>query len=139
MRILTKKSCFFPLLFSPLLNLFLFFTSTNSILPITYWVTLSSEFYTVRHNIYLSPFPFSPSPFLHFLHSLLFALSIIHCLSYRMSILSYVYPMSVLCLSLGSESPCHQDPFHNILCQVYGTKHVLLFPPEQHVRTYGCP
>jgi Cupin-like domain len=50
------------------------------------------------------------------------------------------YPIqSITCYfsHLGSESPCHQDPFHNILCQVYGTKHVLLFPPEQHVCTHA--
>ena len=40
----------------------------------------------------------------------------------------------------GSESPCHRDPFHNILCQVYGEKTVLLFSPSDEVciKSIGC-
>jgi len=29
----------------------------------------------------------------------------------------------------GSSSPCHNDPFNNFLCQIYGNKKVILFPP----------
>ena len=29
----------------------------------------------------------------------------------------------------GVASPCHYDPFHNMLCQVMGTKRVVLFDP----------
>lgn len=31
----------------------------------------------------------------------------------------------------GTSSPCHFDPYNNMLCQVLGTKHVLLFPPKE--------
>jgi hypothetical protein len=36
-------------------------------------------------------------------------------------------------LWLGSKttSPCHHDPFQNILCQVFGRKNIILFPPGQ--------
>jgi len=30
----------------------------------------------------------------------------------------------------GSESPCHFDPFQNVLCQVLGEKEVAVFPPH---------
>lgn len=30
----------------------------------------------------------------------------------------------------GTVSPCHYDPFHNILCQVIGKKEVILFDPS---------
>lgn len=30
----------------------------------------------------------------------------------------------------GSTSPCHFDPFNNVLCQIFGEKEVLLFPPQ---------
>lgn len=36
----------------------------------------------------------------------------------------------------GSASPCHYDPFHNLLVQIYGTKRVLLFSPEQSAALY---
>lgn len=36
----------------------------------------------------------------------------------------------------GTESPCHYDPFHNIICQVYGTKEVILYSPEENVHLY---
>jgi len=29
----------------------------------------------------------------------------------------------------GTVSPCHYDPFHNVLCQVIGEKEVILFDP----------
>ncbi len=32
--------------------------------------------------------------------------------------------------ALGSSSPCHFDPFHNLLCQVVGKKEVTVFSPE---------
>ncbi len=32
--------------------------------------------------------------------------------------------------ALGSVSPCHFDPFYNLLCQVVGTKEVTVFAPE---------
>lgn len=35
-----------------------------------------------------------------------------------------------LSTALGSESPCHHDPYNNLLCQVVGRKQVRLFPPE---------
>lgn len=37
---------------------------------------------------------------------------------------------------LGTESPCHYDPFHNIICQVYGRKEIILFHPDQNVGIY---
>lgn len=36
----------------------------------------------------------------------------------------------------GVKSPCHYDPFSNILCQVFGTKHVILFHPDQSENLY---
>jgi len=33
-------------------------------------------------------------------------------------------------------SPCHTDPHHNILAQVFGRKYVRLFAPEETVRMY---
>lgn len=30
----------------------------------------------------------------------------------------------------GTHSACHYDPYENLLCQVFGYKRVLLFPPE---------
>mmetsp|Transcript_7929 Transcript_7929/g.7984 ORF Transcript_7929/g.7984 Transcript_7929/m.7984 type:complete len:285 (-) Transcript_7929:203-1057(-) len=36
----------------------------------------------------------------------------------------------------GTESPCHYDPFHNIICQVYGKKEIILYPPEENVNLY---
>ena len=36
-----------------------------------------------------------------------------------------------LCGLHGSTSPCHYDSTHNILCQVFGVKHVILFPPDE--------
>jgi hypothetical protein len=36
----------------------------------------------------------------------------------------------------GTESPCHYDPFHNIICQVYGKKEVILYSPEENVNLY---
>lgn len=34
------------------------------------------------------------------------------------------------------DSPCHYDPFQNILCQVFGVKEVYLFPPDQSIYLY---
>ena len=31
----------------------------------------------------------------------------------------------------GTDSPCHYDPFQNVLCQVFGSKTVLLFTPDE--------
>ena len=121
--ILTKRSCFFPPLLSSIYSKI--FSSTDCILPITYWVSSCYEFHTDKHLSF--SLPFHSLSFPSFTPLSFFDLSIIHCLSYPISI-----------RFLGSESPCHQDPFHNILCQVYGTKHVLLFPPGQHVRMHGC-
>jgi lysine-specific demethylase 8 len=36
----------------------------------------------------------------------------------------------------GTESPCHYDPFHNIICQVYGKKEVILYSREENVNLY---
>lgn len=36
----------------------------------------------------------------------------------------------------GASSPCHYDPFQNLLCQVYGNKRILLFPPDQSEYLY---
>lgn len=33
-------------------------------------------------------------------------------------------------------TPLHTDPHHNLLCQVLGTKVVVLFPPDQTPRMY---
>ena len=42
----------------------------------------------------------------------------------------HLYRVNIwMCGASGSESPCHYDPFHNLLCQVFGSKRVLLFPP----------
>ena len=41
-----------------------------------------------------------------------------------------------MCGSHGSESPCHHDPFHNLLCQVFGSKRVVLFPPDESDNLY---
>jgi len=38
--------------------------------------------------------------------------------------------------SSGSISPCHNDPFHNILCQIYGSKRIILFPPDSKDHLY---
>ena len=39
-------------------------------------------------------------------------------------------------LGSNTASPCHHDPFQNILCQVFGKKHVVLFAPDQSVYLY---
>lgn len=36
----------------------------------------------------------------------------------------------------GTSSPCHFDPYENLLCQVLGSKHVLLFPPQERAFLY---
>jgi len=36
----------------------------------------------------------------------------------------------------GTASPCHFDPFHNLLVQVYGTKRVILFDPKDSCGLY---
>eukprot|EP01031_Cornospumella_fuschlensis_P030626 gene30626-37003_t len=36
----------------------------------------------------------------------------------------------------GATSPCHHDPFNNILVQIYGKKKVLLFSPSMSDRLY---
>ena len=36
----------------------------------------------------------------------------------------------------GSSSPCHNDPFDNILCQIIGNKKVILFPPSSKQYLY---
>jgi lysine-specific demethylase 8 len=36
----------------------------------------------------------------------------------------------------GTSSPCHYDPFNNVLCQIYGQKEVLLFHPDMSRRLY---
>ena len=36
----------------------------------------------------------------------------------------------------GTISPCHYDPYDNMLCQVLGAKHILLFPPESRTWLY---
>ena len=36
----------------------------------------------------------------------------------------------------GSHSPCHYDPFNNILCQIYGQKKVILFPQSSNQYLY---
>lgn len=36
----------------------------------------------------------------------------------------------------GSSSPCHHDPFQNVLIQVSGRKRVLLYPPQEHQALY---
>jgi lysine-specific demethylase 8 len=33
-------------------------------------------------------------------------------------------------------TPLHTDPHHNLLCQVYGTKAVVLFPPSESANMY---
>lgn len=38
--------------------------------------------------------------------------------------------------SLGTMSPCHYDPYHNILCQIVGQKRILLFPYDQEKYLY---
>ena len=41
-----------------------------------------------------------------------------------------------LWLGSNTSSPCHHDPFQNILCQVFGKKHVVLFAPDQRDYLY---
>jgi lysine-specific demethylase 8 len=41
-----------------------------------------------------------------------------------------------LCSSAGSESPCHHDPYQNILCQIFGEKEVILFAPSESEKLY---
>jgi lysine-specific demethylase 8 len=36
----------------------------------------------------------------------------------------------------GTNSPCHFDPFQNVLCQIFGTKEVQLFSPSESKRLY---
>lgn len=36
----------------------------------------------------------------------------------------------------GSMSPCHYDPYHNLLVQIYGEKEVTLFSPQQSSKLY---
>lgn len=36
----------------------------------------------------------------------------------------------------GAFSPCHYDPFHNVLVQIYGEKEVTLFSPDQSNSLY---
>lgn len=36
----------------------------------------------------------------------------------------------------GTESPCHHDPFHNVLCQVVGSKQVTLVDPVHSYALY---
>ena len=49
----------------------------------------------------------------------------------------HLYRMNMwMCGPQGSESPCHHDPFHNLLCQVFGTKRVVLFPPDEDMNLY---
>ena len=36
----------------------------------------------------------------------------------------------------GSVSPCHYDPFNNLLVQIYGSKRVLLFDPQNSAGLY---
>ena len=81
-----------------------------------------------------NPFPFSlPFTFLSFTPFL--TLSIARSSPSILPVHFFILLIQCYLILVGSESPCHHDPFHNILCQVYGTKHVLLFSPEQHVRT----
>jgi len=37
---------------------------------------------------------------------------------------------------IGATSPCHTDPFQNVLCQVFGEKTVILFHPNQEKYLY---
>jgi hypothetical protein len=41
--------------------------------------------------------------------------------------------------NLSSSSPCHHDPYENILIQVFGQKSVLLFPPNDTKYLYPAP
>ena len=36
----------------------------------------------------------------------------------------------------GTISPLHTDPYHNVLCQVYGKKYIRLYPPEETPKMY---
>jgi len=36
----------------------------------------------------------------------------------------------------GTVSPAHTDPYHNLLCQVVGSKYIKIFPPSETPRMY---
>lgn len=59
----------------------------------------------------------------------------LHSIPGNLTSFSFLLSPSTSCqiMSVGSESPCHQDPFHNVLCQIYGTKTALLFAPSDRV------
>lgn len=40
--------------------------------------------------------------------------------------------------SAVTSSPCHFDPFHNVLVQIYGSKSVLLFAPDSSAMLKPC-
>jgi hypothetical protein len=41
--------------------------------------------------------------------------------------------------NLTSSSPCHHDPYENILIQIFGQKSILLFPPADTKYLYPAP
>ncbi|KAG0626217.1 hypothetical protein M758_2G111700 [Ceratodon purpureus] len=47
-----------------------------------------------------------------------------------------VYQRNIWLGPAGTISPLHFDPYHNILAQIWGTKHIRLYAPEESSRLY---
>lgn len=50
----------------------------------------------------------------------------------------HLYRINLWMSKAGVDSPCHVDPYENLLCQIVGRKKILLFSPQQskHMKPY---